>query len=586
MKVLKNILFICFILGATLLKAQVSFEALVSKKKLGVNERLRVDFKMNQDGDNFSPPSFADFNIVAGPNQSVSHSWVNGQRSFSKTYSYFLAPKKQGRFIIKQASIEVDGEIYKTSPINITITKAVTKPKDSNSADYIADNNIHLVAQISKTKPYLNEAVTIEYRLYVAPNTGVSNWRETNSPKYNGFWSQSTDSKTQNIQRGEYNGEEYRYVVLRRTVLYPQKTGELKIEPLSLDITIDVPTNRRDFFGNVLMQQVHKTISAKTRTLDVKPLPIENKPDGFTGAVGDFNFKTTLSKTELNATESLTLALEVSGKGNLKLFNIPKTKLASTLEVYEPEYTEKISTNYNGMQGSITDSYTIVPQYKGKYPIPTINFSYFDPITETYKTITSKDLTINVINGPNLEEKPTLLSNNIKEIGSDYTFADIKTETDFVNKTSKKFFKSTSFWTSIFVSLSTIPIALFIRRKKEDYALDVVGSRTRKANRLSKKYLSSAKKSLGKKEPFYIALEKALHNYLKAKLRIETSEMSKEKISKLLENRKVSNASISDFVSILENCEQARYSPFTEVTMQQDFSRAEKSITAIDKEIV
>ncbi|WP_375237766.1 BatD family protein [Aurantibacter sp.] len=585
MKALKHILFICFILGATTLQAQVSFEALVSKKKLGVNERLRVDFKMNQDGDNFSPPSFANFNIVAGPNQSVSHSWVNGKRSFSKTYSYFLAPKKQGRFTIKQASIEVEGETYKTTPINITITKAVKKPKDSNSADYIADNNIHLVAQISKTKPYLNEAVTVEYRLYVAPNTGVSNWRETDSPKYNGFWSQSTDSKTQNVQRGEYNGEEYRYVVLRRTILYPQKTGELKIEPLSLDITIDIPTNRRDFFGNRLMQQVHKTISAKTRVLDVKPLPEENKPDSFTGAVGNFNFKTTLSKTELNATESLTLALEVAGKGNLKLFNLPKITLPSTLEVYEPEHSERISTNYNGMQGRISDNYTIVPQYKGKYPVPTINFSYFDPSTETYKTVTSKDLTINVINGPNVEEKTTALNNNSKETGNNYTFADIKTETDFINKNAIKFFKSTNFWIVLVVSLLAIPIALFIRRKKEDYALDVVGSKTRKANRLSKKYLSSAKKSLGKKEPFYIALEKALHNYLKAKLRIETSEMSKDKISDLLDKRKVESETISNFISILENCEQARYSPFTDVTMQQDFSKAEKSITAIDKEI-
>ena len=573
------------IISAVTLQAQVSFEALVSKKKLGINERLRIDFKMNQDGDNFNPPSFSDFDIVAGPNQSVSHSWVNGKRSFSKTYSYFLAPKRQGRFTIKKASIKIEGTVYVTKPINILVTKAITKPKNPNDPDYIASNNIHLVAQVSKTKPYLNEAVTVEYRLYVAPNTGVSNWREVESPKYNGFWSQSTDSKTQNIKRGQYNGEDYRYVVLRRTVLYPQKTGKLIIEPLGLDVTIDVPTNRRDFFGQMQMQQVHKKISAKTRTLDVKALPLENRPENFTGAVGDFNFKTSLSKTELNATESLSLALEVSGKGNLKLFNLPKVTLPSNLEVYEPEHSERISTNYNGMQGSITDSYTIVPQYKGKYPIPTINFSYFNPKTETYKTVTSKDLAINVINGPTFEEiKPNIT--NPASGKTDYTFADIKTKTTFINQTKNKFFKSTTFWLALIVSLLAIPLALFIRRKKENYALDIVGSKTRKANRLSKKYLSSAKKSLGQKEPFYIALEKALHNYLKAKLRIETSEMSKEKISELLQKREVQHVTVANFVAILENCEQARYSPFTEVTMQQDFSKAENSINAIDREIV
>lgn len=585
MKALKHILFTLLIISAVTLQAQVSFEALVSKKKLGINERLRIDFKMNQDGDNFNPPSFSDFDIVAGPNQSVSHSWVNGKRSFSKTYSYFLAPKKQGRFTLKKASIKIEGTVYVTKPINILVTKAITKPKNPNDPDYIASNNIHLVAQVSKTKPYLNEAVTVEYRLYVAPNTGVSNWREVESPKYNGFWSQSTDSKTQNIKRGQYNGEDYRYVVLRRTVLYPQKTGKLIIEPLGLDVTIDVPTNRRDFFGQMQMQQVHKKISAKTRTLDVKALPLENRPENFTGAVGDFNFKTSLSKTELNATESLSLALEVSGKGNLKLFNLPKVTLPSNLEVYEPEHSERISTNYNGMQGSITDSYTIVPQYKGKYPIPTINFSYFNPKTETYKTVTSKDLAINVINGPTFEEiKPNIT--NPASGKTDYTFADIKTKTTFINQTKNKFFKSTTFWLALIVSLLAIPLALFIRRKKENYALDIVGSKTRKANRLSKKYLSSAKKSLGQKEPFYIALEKALHNYLKAKLRIETSEMSKEKISELLQKREVQHVTVANFVAILENCEQARYSPFTEVTMQQDFSKAENSINTIDKEIV
>lgn len=587
MKFLKHILIILITLVTFTAQAQVSFNASVSKKTLGVNERLRVDFQMNQDGDNFNAPSFANFNIVAGPNQSVSHSWVNGKRSFSKTYSYFLAPKKQGRFTIKQATIDIGGKTYKTKPIKITVTKAVKKPTDVNNADYIASNNIHLVAQVSKTNPYLNEAVTVEYRLYVAPKTGISNWREINSPKYNGFWSQNIESKNQTVKRGEYNGEDYRYVVLRRTVLYPQKTGELIIEPLSLDVTIDIPTNRRDFFGQRLMQQAHKTISAKKRVLDVKPLPLENKPDHFTGAVGNFSFNTSLSKTQLNANESLTLAVEVTGKGNLKLFNLPKVTLPSSLEVYEPEHQEKIRTNYNGMQGKITDNYTIVPQYKGKYPIPTINFSYFDTKTETYKTITSQDLTVNVINGPSAETKtPQVNGNSNTETStSNYQFADIKTTTNFTVVNPKKFFKSNSFWTALAIPLFAIPLALFIRRRKEHYDLDVVGNKTRKANRLSKKYLSSAKKSLGQKEPFYIALEKALHNYLKAKLRIETSEMSKEKISDLLKQRQVQTSTISSFVSILENCEQARYSPFTDVTMQQDFSKAETSITAIDKEI-
>src|SRR5690606_19946395 len=128
--------------------AQVKFEAKVSKTKLGINERLRVDFEMNTDGDNFNPPSFTDFTVVGGPNQSVSHSWINGVRSFTKTYSYFLAPEKTGTITINQATIEIEGETYKTSPVTVQITSAVNRPNDPDNAENVADDNLHLIAEI------------------------------------------------------------------------------------------------------------------------------------------------------------------------------------------------------------------------------------------------------------------------------------------------------------------------------------------------------------------------------------------------------------------------------------------------------
>src|SRR5690606_30956807 len=200
-------------------------------------------------------------------------------------------------------------------------------------------------------------AITVVYKLYVSPETGVSNWREKDNPRFNDFWSQNIDIKNLKVQNGTFQGSDYRYVVLRKTVLYPQKTGKLEIEPLSVDVTIEVPTNRRDIFGGRLMTQVHKSVSAGSRTIDVKPLPLEGKPDDFTGAVGDFKFNVITSKSELNASESLQARVEVKGNGNLKLFELPKLSLPSSLEVYEPEHSENVTTNLNGMQGSISDSY-------------------------------------------------------------------------------------------------------------------------------------------------------------------------------------------------------------------------------------
>ena len=332
---LKTLIFMFFISG--LISAQVSFDAKVSKRNLGINERLRVDFTMNKDGDDFEPPNFENFTVVGGPSQSINNSWINGVRSFSKTYSYFLAPKKRGVFTVGQASIEIEGEVYKTLPVKITVSAAIDKPKDPNDPNYIASEKIHLVAEVSNSNPYLNEAITIVYKLYVAQGIGVRNSREIDKPRYSDFWSQNIDVNGLGAQQGTYNGEDYLYVVLRKTVLYPQKTGELNIEPLSLDVTVEVPSNRRDVFGRSFMSTVNRRVSAGNRTINVKPLPEEGKPDSFTGAVGSFIFSLTTNKKELKASEAFEVKLEVVGNGNLKLFRLPELVLPSALEVYEPE---------------------------------------------------------------------------------------------------------------------------------------------------------------------------------------------------------------------------------------------------------
>ncbi|WP_179318554.1 BatD family protein [Winogradskyella helgolandensis] len=589
MKLIRNISIVFLILATSIASAQVKFEAKVSKNKLGINERLRIDFEMNQDGDNFVPPSFTNFNVVGGPNTSVSNRYSNGKRTFSKTYSYFLAPKKQGNFTIKQATIEIDGEIYKTFPVTVTVTKAVSAPNGNAAASDVATEKIHLVAEVSNTNPYLNEAITVVYKLYVSKEIGVSsNWREKEIPRFNDFWSQNIEIKGLPVQEGKFKGENYRYVVLRKTVLYPQKTGALKIEPLVMDITAEVPSDKVDIFGRHLMTNIPKEVTAGSRIINVKPLPEEGKPSDFKGAVGNFNFKVSTSKTQLNATESLQAKIEVSGKGNLKLFELPKLSVPSSLEVYEPEHQENIRTNINGMQGDISDTYTIVPQYKGKYPVPTISFSYFDLDTESYKRITSSDIVIDVLEGPtaasdNAESPTTDTKQSVNP--NTNTFAFIKTNSNWLPLKSEPFFKSTGFWSLLLLPFLAIPLAIVVRRKKDERDADVQGNRIRKADRLAKKYLGEAKKAMGQKEAFYLALEKALHNYLKAKLNIETSDFNKEKIESLLQERQVQTDVVSNFISILENCELARYTPITQVTMQNDYDKAAKTISLIDKQL-
>ena len=586
---MKRILVFIILFVTHSLLAQVKFEANVSKNTLGLNERVRIEFSMNEDGDNFVPPNFeaSGFRVVGGPSQSISQSWINGRSSFQKSYTYILLPLKKGNLIIRQAVIEINGQLYKTLPIKINVTNAVQQPNDPNEpATVSADNNLYLVADISKTNPYVNEPITVVYKLYFSYNIGITNWRELNKPKYNDFWSQNIDIKQLVAEEGMFKGERYRYVVLRKTVLYPQKAGKLEIEPLSLDIDCQVPRGRPNFFGQVQMVEDSKRVSAGSKVISVKPLPEAGKPEDFSGAVGKFNFKVTPSRTGLKFGESLDLDVSVTGTGNLKLFSLPKPEVPSTLEMYDPEHSENVSTPLTGMTGSIADKYTIIPQSKGNFPIKPLRFTYFDLSSGSYKTITSPEIMLNVLDGPGLSNSsPVASGTNKVSVTANKAFAFIKQKTTLKPIEPNDFLGSGLFYSLLILPFLGIPALILFRKRKEAEDADIVGNKKKKSNALAKKYLSEAQKQINHKEPFYIALEKALHNFLKAKLSIETSDMSKDKISEILLSRNANSETISDFITLTENCELARYAPSTSVTIQQDYDKAVEIISNLEKQI-
>ena len=566
----------------------ISFEAVLSKKSLGINENLRVDFKMNKDGDNFTPPSFKGFTVVGGPNQSVSNMWVNGKRTFSKSYSYFLTPTKKGSLTIGQATIEIDDNIYKTLPVKISVSESVAVSKDPNDPTYVVNENLHLVAEISNTNPYLNEGISIVYKLFYSPQINVTNVGEIETPEFENFWSQNIKIPRLQIERGSFKGDNYNFVTWKKTVLYPQKSGKLDILPLSLDVSVDVPTNRRDFFGNRIYNQVSKKVTAGKRSINVKALP-GNAPESFNGAVGKFDIKLNTNKTELNASESLQAIVKISGKGNLKLFSPPSVQVPSSLEKYDPEYNEKVSTSLAGMKGFISNTYTLVPQFQGKYPIRSVEFTFFNPQLNKYETINSEDIIINVLEGPlsldenNINTINTQSSNNILPSINQFKF--IKTDSDLVKINSKPFIYSLSFYLILIFPVLAILLLVIFFKSNNITSSKLKESKSRRANKLAKKYLSEARKNLENKDMFYVALEKALHNFLKSKLFIETSDYSKEKISKLLYSKDIEKESLELFIKLIENCEFARFTPASEFKINNDYENAVKVITKIDKEI-
>ena len=558
---------------------QINFEAKLSKSTLGVNERLRVEFSINEDGDNFSPPDFINFKVVGGPSQSIKNSWVNGDRSYSKSYTYFLSPIKTGTYSIGQATIEVEGKVYKTLPLEIKVVGAVKNPNKENDPNYVSDTEIYLTSEISKRSPYLNEGFSVVYKLYFSSNIGITNWRELSSPRYTDFWSQNIDIDNYTIEEGTYKGKPSRYVILKKTVLYPQKEGELTIEPLSLDITLQLPTNRRDFFGQRITKSSQKVVTSGDQIISVKQLPNLNKPKDYNGAVGSFNFVATTSKRQLSVSEALELELEIKGNGNLKLFQLPKLSLPSSLEIYEPEKTENISTNISGMRGSIRDIYTIVPSKPGKYKIPKIEFSYFDLKSKKYRTISSSEINIDV-EGEVLNSD---INSNIKLKNRIVEFLPFKTKSKFIKIKSKPFFNTNLFWglliMPIFITILIIIVInyLFVRNKS------LKTNKSLQSKRLAKKHLLKAKSNLGSKKEFYESLDRALHNYLKSITLFDNSNFTKSNIETELKKINIDQELIKLLNQLFNNCEMARYTPITNVEMKDDYNSAVEIISKIDK---
>lgn len=251
--------------------AQVRFEAKVNKTTLGLNEELRLEFVINKDGDDFIPPDFDGFKMNRGPLQSIKNSWVNGKKTYSKTYRYFLTPSKQGEFTIEVATVEIEGKMYKTTPVTIKVTDAVEILDDTIISDNLICENLHLVAEVSKIDPSLNEEITLLYKLYItSEEIQIKEIGTFDHPKYHSFCVEPIDIKELKLEYGIYKGDMCQFAILYKKKLTPIKVDTLVIEPLEIFVTMSVPTNRRSIFDEPIYADIDKVIEGEGLTINVK----------------------------------------------------------------------------------------------------------------------------------------------------------------------------------------------------------------------------------------------------------------------------------------------------------------------------
>ena len=574
---------------------------------------FQLTYTVNQRGKDLRAPEFTDFDYVAGPytSQSSSTSFVNGKRtsSFTMSYTYTLVASKEGSFTISPATIKVGGETYTSNGVRITVlppdqpsnanvasqqrnannTSTTSQQREANNA---TEGNIFIRTLVSKTKVHEQEAILLSYKLYFAGVDVAQFTNNTRLPEFKGFLKQELEMGEIQTELEHYNGRNYQTAILYRTLLFPQRSGDIHIEPAQFEAVLRVQNRAQvrsifdDFFGSYTT--VAKPLASSGVTIHVSELPT-GKPIGFSGGVGQFNISSKISSTDLQANEAVTLTITIQGTGNMKLLKTPAIDWPEGFEVYDPKVTNNFKTTTAGLSGTKTIEYLAIPRAGGTYTIPAIPFSYYDTQADTYKMLTTPEYTLTIARGAN-EENSTAVVNtfvqkeDIQQLGSDIRYIYANELPEFQIHHSRLIFGTLAFWLCYLLPALLATLLFIIFRKQIKENADITRVRYKKANKVAQRRLKVAAMLLkeNKKEAFYEEIERAAWTYLSDRLSVPTAQLSKENIAQILGSKGVAQELISQLLEVLANAEFARYAPTSDHAMQNIYDDITKIINQLE----
>ncbi|MCD4679267.1 MAG: BatD family protein, partial [Bacteroidales bacterium] len=508
------------------------------------------------------------------------------------------------------ASILIGGKQYKSNAIKIRVIAnpnktqpqgQAGKQQQASGSQGIDSKSLFFKATANKSNPMIGEQINISFKIYTSVN--IAQYTVDEFPAFAGFWTQDLEgNKKQPKQHYEViDGKRYIVAEIHKKAIFPQKSGKLRIDPMKIECLIQVQSKSRrstgdavfdQFFNNSFFnsyQNVKKTLKSNSITINVKPLPINNKPAGFSGAVGSFTFTSDLDKTELKANEAINLKFSISGKGNVKLVNKLNVDFPPDFEVYDPKITYKDLNTENTIGGRRSFEYLIIPRNAGSYKIKAVQFSYFDPGKNKYITLSSPEYNINVAKGEGSQTNISYSGVNqedIKYIGSDIRF--IKTDEFPLQIIGSYFFGSMNFYLSIFLPIILFIVFIIVWKNQLRKRSDMLFMKHKKATKISRKRLKKASEYLkqNKKEEFFVEISQALWGYLSDKFAIPLSELSMESVNDALLNKNVNEEIIKQFIDTLNECEFARFAPGDSAsTLENIYKQGLEIISKIEREL-
>jgi hypothetical protein len=565
MKNIKYLLFLFFsVFTIAQLKAQTVY-AQVSSKQVQAGVPFEYAIVINANPNSYAPPSFKDFDVISGPNQSSSVQWVNGQTSVQMTISWSLIAKKEGKMVIEPSAVNIGSQKLETSSITIDVTKGPAgqpsgAASDQKTGSGISKGDLYIQTNISKSKCYTGEQITITQKVYCRYQ--IIGFQKFSQPTYDGFYSQAEESSSKGQLAVEnIDGVNYYTYELFRTVAIANKSGKIQLTPVEGDVIIRRQSSSKarnifeQFFGAPAYEDIPITAKSKAVIVDVLPLPEESKPRSFNGAVGDFSYKVQTTRTELKANDAFNLKITISGKGNLKLLNPSELQLPESFETYEPKLSES--------PGSKTFEYLVIPRNEGEYTLENLDFSYFNPEQKKYLTLNSGTIKINVLPADPNSAGTQVYSpqSQIRETENDIRY--IKKGNLILTRNEREFFNSAAHVILIGLPLLGLGFALLGRKRKIELNKNLILVNERKAAKLARKRLASAEKLMqnNSKDAFYAEILDAINKYLSYKLNIPIAALSKGSIIKTLSDRKVNQEHITKVIDAISNSEVARYAP-------------------------
>lgn len=609
MKKVLSILFICS-MALTAIAQDVVFKA-SAPAQVVVGSPFQLTYSVNQRAKDLRAPEFTDFDYVAGPYTSTSQStsFVNGKRTstFQQTFTYTLIAHKEGAFTIPPASIKVDGEQYSSNGVRITVlppdqptnsgngqasnSEAVSQ-RSGQSSNNVSDANIFMRTLVSKTKLHEQEALLLSYKLYFAGVDVAQMTNNTRLPEFKGFLKQELEMGEIQTELEHYNGRNYQTAVLYRTLLFPQRSGDIVIDPAQFEAQLRVQNRAQvrsifdDFFGSYVT--VNKALTAPGVTIHVAELPA-GKPVGFSGGVGQFSMSSTISSTDLQANDAVTLTLTIQGAGNMKLLKTPAVDWPEGFEVYDPKVTNNFRNSTSGVSGTKTIEYLAIPRAGGTYTIPAVQFSYYDTQTDAYKTLTTPEYTLNIARSASDDANAAIVNNfvqkeDIQQLGSDIRYIYSGELSPYTRRQSFITFGTLAFWLCYLIPALIAVLLFIIFRKKIQENADITRVRYKKANKVAQRRLKQAEQLLkaDNKTAFYEEIERAAWTYLSDRLSIPTAQLNKENIAQILTNKGVADALIREVMHVLSTAEFARYAPVSDHAMQDIYNDTTQIINQLE----